>query len=315
MLNNLEKKISRLKKNYQRKYGLAVFDVEIKECKKGLVIEGTVLTKNQRDEVLNLVESIETSSPISEFVSMARIKILSDPKQRNEIGWATVKNRLINVKSRFVSNKILNNKILKRIICSQGFRNEILRVLYRNEDQLLVQQRDGTLGWTDKKDVIMKRKNLPKLQKEWLKQYHTLDYDTRDKILLAGAGKNKIIEEAKKYLGAPYLLGGKTKKGIDCSGLVQMAYQNSLGIILPRHSRDQRKFGRKIRLTDSEAGDLVFFEKLKNKTSHVGLVCENKPDNFLIIHSCRENKGVKIQKLEKVLEKYKVVEVRKIVED
>ncbi len=327
-MDNLKTKLSQLKKKYRKKYGLAIFDVKIIGTglkpirKKGLIIKGIVLTKNQRDKILDLVKFVDLAGTgLKPIPATIKIKILSDPKQRNEIGWAMAKNKTIDLKSRFVSNKIVRmgfkpvsaGRILKRIRCSQIFRNEILRILYEKEDQLLIQQRDGTLGWVDRKEVIIKRKDL---YQEWIKKFHTLEYGTGNKILAANVGKDKkdkIIQEAEKYLGAPYLLGGKTKKGIDCSGLVQIAYQNSLGIILPRHSRDQRKLGRKIKLKNSEAGDLVFFEKLKNKTSHVGLVYENKLDEILIIHSCRDNKRVRIQELRGVLERYRVMEVRRVV--
>ncbi|MCK4891366.1 MAG: C40 family peptidase, partial [Candidatus Pacebacteria bacterium] len=61
-------------------------------------------------------------------------------------------------------------------------------------------------------------------------------------------GLSNVIKEAEKYLGAKYVLGGKSKKGIDCSGLVQVAYKNSLNIILPKHSWDQKKMGKKVKL-------------------------------------------------------------------
>ena len=305
---NLETKLIQLKKKYQKKYGVTVFDVKIAGAglksvhKKRLMIKGIVLTENQRDEILDLVNFVGTGF---KPVPTIKIKILSDLKQRNEIGWAMAKNKTADLKSRFVSNKILNDRILKRIRCSQIFRNEILRVLYKKEDQLLVQQQDRTIGWVNRKEVVMKKKNL---YQEWKGAF----VGTGFKPVPTG-DKNKIIKETEKYLGAPYLLGGKTKKGIDCSGLVQMAYQNSLGIILPRHSRDQRKFGRKIKLKNSGAGDLVFFEKLKNKTGHVGLVYDNKLGKILIIHSCRENKGVRIQELGEVLKRYRVVGARRVI--
>ena len=56
----------------------------------------------------------------------------------------------------------------------------------------------------------------------------------------------------------------------------------------------------------------INLKKLKNKTSHVGLVYKNKSE-ILIIHSCRENKGAGIQELKEVLKKYRVVEARRMV--
>lgn len=67
-----------------------------------------------------------------------------------------------------------------------------------------------------------------------------------------------IPKEAAKFLGTPYLWGGTTPYGFDCSGLVQAVFRR-FGIILPRDSKDQRKIGKKIDYTDIRPGDLLFF--------------------------------------------------------
>ena len=96
------------------------------------------------------------------------LKILSNASEKNEIGWAIVKMKIADLKLKFVSNKILNNKILKRIRCSQAFQGEVLRVLFRKSDQLLVQQNDLTLGWINRNEVILKRRSLyGNLHKKW----------------------------------------------------------------------------------------------------------------------------------------------------
>jgi cell wall-associated NlpC family hydrolase len=82
-----------------------------------------------------------------------------------------------------------------------------------------------------------------------------------------------IATTAEMFLNLPYLWGGKTSRGIDCSGLVQLSLQHS-GLKCPRDSGDQRKasFGKVVDITDPYApenlqgGDLVFFK------GHVGIM-------------------------------------------
>ena len=232
---------------------------------------------------------------------------------------------MADLKLRFIANKILNNKILKRIRCSQTFKNEMLRVLFKKDDQLLVQQNDLTLGWINRNQVILKRDSLYKKWKrgnfvlkgemvginkfEFPRRFHS----SAETMEPTAVDKNKIIEEAEKYLGAPYLLGGKSKKGIDCSGLTQIVYKNVFSIILPKHSWDQKEIGKKVNLKNIKSGDLIFLIKKSNQHKHLGIVEKNKTVN--LIHASLEKKKVIKQELDEVLKNYDFVEARRIIED
>ncbi|ADX68173.1 C40 family peptidase [Weeksella virosa] len=93
--------------------------------------------------------------------------------------------------------------------------------------------------------------------------------------------KSSIPYIAKNYLNVPYLWGGKSTYGIDCSGLVQQVYKLS-GVALPRDAYQQAEMGEVLNfLEEAEAGDLAFFDNADGKIIHVGIVLEDKK----IIHA------------------------------
>tara|TARA_B100001758_G_scaffold247628_2_gene266257 strand:- start:10578 stop:11342 length:765 start_codon:yes stop_codon:yes gene_type:complete len=87
--------------------------------------------------------------------------------------------------------------------------------------------------------------------------------------------KDKLIENALIYLNAPYLWGGRSPLGIDCSGLTQMVYRLQ-GIDLPRDAYQQAEVGTTLSfIEESEPGDLAFFDNNEGKVIHVGIIMEN----------------------------------------
>lgn len=80
-----------------------------------------------------------------------------------------------------------------------------------------------------------------------------------------------VIANAQNYLGVPYVWGGTTPSGFDCSGLTQYVYR-SVGVNLPRVSRDQQNFGTPISPSQVQPGDLVFIGK---PAYHVGIYIGN----------------------------------------
>ena len=87
--------------------------------------------------------------------------------------------------------------------------------------------------------------------------------------------KKMIVENAMMFLNSPYLWGGRTPFGIDCSGFSQIIYRLN-GIDLPRDAYQQAEIGTTLSFVEeSEAGDLAFFDDNDGKIIHVGIVLEN----------------------------------------
>lgn len=91
--------------------------------------------------------------------------------------------------------------------------------------------------------------------------------------------KANLINTAYMYLNAPYLWGGKTPFGIDCSGFTQMVYKLN-GYKLLRDASQQALQGEPLSfIEESEPGDLAFFDNEEGKITHVGIMMEN---NYII---------------------------------
>jgi hypothetical protein len=89
-----------------------------------------------------------------------------------------------------------------------------------------------------------------------------------------------IVDQAKELLNVPYLWGGKSIFGIDCSGFVQLIFRLN-GFNLPRDAYQQAEIGELIEFEDSNLGDIAYFENSSGKIIHVGIVIEKNK----IIHA------------------------------
>jgi len=86
-----------------------------------------------------------------------------------------------------------------------------------------------------------------------------------------------IISVAKKMMGSPYLWGGATSKGVDCSGFMKMVYY-SQGVILARDASQQARYGEPIdfkNISNLQPCDLLFFGKSAQRITHVGMYLGN----------------------------------------
>ena len=99
---------------------------------------------------------------------------------------------------------------------------------------------------------------------------------------------SKAFEFCKSKLGTPYLWGGTGPK-YDCSGLMMKAYA-SVGISIPRTSKQQSTFGKSVSKSNLQIGDLVFFG---SPVHHVGMYIGNNK----FVHASSPSSGIKISSL------------------
>ena len=103
-----------------------------------------------------------------------------------------------------------------------------------------------------------------------------LDKNSNNSSLLSSLGvvvgeeRNLFIENAMTYLGVPYVYGGLSRTGIDCSGLTYLAAQ-SIRLQIPRTAAMQYDASKRIKDSERLPGDLVFFSENGKKVSHVGI--------------------------------------------
>lgn len=107
-----------------------------------------------------------------------------------------------------------------------------------------------------------------------------------------------IIQTATTFLGTKHVMGGMTKAGIDCSGLVYTAFK-AAGHELPRVSRDQATKGSPIDRTQLRHGDLLFFGTgSPGRINHVGIVTQTDQEGGIKFIHTSTSKGVMVSGLD-----------------
>lgn len=110
---------------------------------------------------------------------------------------------------------------------------------------------------------------------------NTVDYFFEGEIISGKKEKKTIKKMAFLFLNSPFLWGGKSPFGIDCSGFTQLVYK-LCGYKLPRNASEQATQGEVLSfIEESESGDLAFFDNEEGEIVHVGIIL----NDYNIIHA------------------------------
>lgn len=109
------------------------------------------------------------------------------------------------------------------------------------------------------------------------------------------SGAGGLVKEAMRYVGTPYVWGGTSPLGFDCSGFTSYVYKNVLGITLPRISYQQGTGGQGVEKSEMRPGDLVFWDNSSrnNGADHVGIYIGNNK----FISAPQPGESVKVSQL------------------
>ncbi len=194
-------------------------------------------------------------------------------------------------------------------IMTQLLFGETFKIIDRkNQWRLIVNDYDGYEGWIDEKvfreisskerkmlleetpvylldrtapitmpdgsvQMLVKGCRLPFYSAE--KKHFTIagkTFEIQAKVISGKHDLFKVLQIAWSFRNAPYLWGGMTDFGMDCSGLTQMSYKLAGYYRLNRNARDQIKQGELVDFDKREPGDLAFFANAAGKVTHVGMV-------------------------------------------
>ncbi|MAD96051.1 MAG: hydrolase Nlp/P60 [Flavobacteriaceae bacterium] len=136
------------------------------------------------------------------------------------------------------------------------------------------------------------------------------EYSYEGKVYHEKLAKADLVQIAYLYLNTPYLWGGKTPFGIDCSGFTQMVYR-LCGYHLFRDAKSQASQGEVLSfIEESKPGDLAFFDDEEGNINHVGIVL----NNYQIIHAfgkvridTLDHSGIFNNKLQKHTHKLRII--------
>jgi hypothetical protein len=183
----------------------------------------------------------------------------------------------------------------------------LLRCFARQRSRALAQLPDGTVGWVDAVRLEEARPGSD----PWASIVRP--GPARAAPPRAPDGLRAAAELARERLGRPYLWGGNTAAAADCSGFVQAVIFGASGVLLPKHTGDQRRRGLRVAASAIEPGDLVFVRGRSRGLGHVGLALAGS-DGTTVVHSCLSRRRILEEPLGDFLDRYLFTGARRVVQ-
>lgn len=264
--------------------GIDAVDLRLEERQGSQVITGRVLIFRQAREVAELARR---------HGARVEVKVVADPASGLEEGWVEPTVDILDVwrdPARAGEEMGRQNQYIRSA-------DGPLRRLGRLDDFILVQGIDLAMGWAA---AVELRGADPRSSRDAWQAIVRPEEGAAIRPPRGTVTQSLVLERGRAQLGVPYVWGGRTGKGYDCSGLVQRVIDDATGVLLPRHTGDQRRMGHRVVAEQVRAGDLLFARPREQRVGHVLLMTSEST----VLHACRTEHRVIEEGLEENARRY-----------